>query len=72
MATSASATTPMAGTAQVSLRSLDAFTGSWVSVLTVMRGFMSVGMGFIERVSTRGWPLVMPPSRPPALLPVRP
>ena len=37
-------------------------------MLTVVSGFASVGIGFIAAVTMRGMPVVMPPSRPPALL----
>ena len=71
MATSASATTAQAGTAHTSLRSREASSGSSVSRFTVESGVMSVGMGFMAAVTMSGMPVVMPPSRPPALLRVR-
>ncbi len=40
-------------------------------MFTVASGRMSVGMGFIATVATSGSPVVMPPSRPPALFDVR-
>ena len=70
-ATSLSATTAQAGTAHVSLRSFDASSTSNVSRFTVSSGVMSVGMGFMAALTMRGMPVVMPPSRPPALFDVR-
>ena len=70
-ATSPSATTAHAGTAHTSLRSLEAWATSSVSRFTVCSGCMSVGMGFMAAVTTKGMPVVMPPSRPPALLDAR-
>ena len=40
-------------------------------MFTVASGRMSVGMGFIATVATSGSPVVMPPSRPPALFDAR-
>src|SRR5947209_4487189 len=64
----ASPTTPAAGTAQTSLRSTTASTVSLVARSTDLSGVRSVESGFIAARTTSGWPLVTPPSRPPALL----
>src|SRR4029077_172199 len=63
----ASPTTPAAGTAQTSLRSTTASTDSRVSRSTERRGFRRVEIGFMAARTTTGWPLVTPPSSPPAL-----
>ena len=64
----ASAITPIAGTAVTSDRSDWALAVSPVSILIVSRGRMSVEMGFFATRITRGWPVVIPPSTPPARL----
>ena len=64
----ASPTTPAAGTAQTSLRSTTASTTSFVSTSTDWSGRRSVAMGFMTARTITGWPLVTPPSSPPALL----
>ena len=55
-------------TAQTSLRSYAASSACLVLRLTDSSGFRSVLIGFIAALTTSGWPLVMPASRPPALL----
>src|ERR1019366_248693 len=70
-ATSASAITPIAGTAVTSERSLCAFASPPVARLTVLSGDMSVEIGFIATRTTNASPVVIPPSSPPALLPTR-
>src|SRR5207247_945237 len=62
----ASAMTPIAGTAVTSDRSACACAGPPVFKSTVRSGAMSVEMGFIATRATRGSPVVMPPSVPPA------
>src|SRR6185437_13433920 len=64
----ASAMTPMAGTAVTSLRSTVEAALWRVFISTDPRGRISVLMGFMATRSTSGSPVVMPPSRPPALL----
>src|SRR5438876_3145107 len=64
----ASPTMPAAGTAQTSLRSTTASTASLVARSTDLRGVRSVESGFMAARTITGWPLVTPPSRPPALL----
>ena len=67
-AVSASAMTPIAGTAVTSDRSLCALAGWPVARSTVGSGDIRVEIGFIATRMTSGSPVVMPPSRPPALL----
>ena len=67
----ASPTTPAAGTAHTSLRSTTASTASLVCTSTERSGLRSVEMGFIAARTITGWPLVTPPSSPPALLEAR-
>ena len=63
-----SATTPMAGTAVTSVRSLKETVSSLVSVSTVFSvGRFSVASGFMATCATRRPPVEMPPSMPPAL-----
>lgn len=57
-----------AGTAVVSLLSLAASLGSWVTTSTVGRGFIRVAMGLRAARTTSSSPVVMPPSSPPARL----
>ncbi len=64
----ASATTPAAGTVHESVRSRSASAGSWVSMSTERSGLVSVGNGFIQPRTTSVWPVVIPPSSPPARL----
>ena len=62
-----SATTPAAGTAVTSVRSLNDTDSSLVSVSTVFNtGRLSVASGFIDTRATSRSPVVMPPSMPPA------
>src|SRR5207245_2697758 len=67
----ASAMTPMAGTAVTSERSDCAWAGPPVFRSTVRSGAISVEIGFIATRATRGSPVVMPPSVPPARLVAR-
>lgn len=67
-ATTFSTITLAAGTAQMSLRSYEAASTSLVARLTDSSGLRSVLIGFLAARITIGWPLVMPASRPPALL----
>src|SRR5947207_837371 len=67
----ASAMTPMAGTAVTSDRSDCACAGPPVFRSTVRSGAISVEIGFIATRATRGSPVVMPPSVPPARLVAR-
>jgi len=67
IATIASPTTAAAGTAHTSLRSIAAGLTSIVDKSTERRGFIRVEIGFMYAVTRRSWPLVTPPSRPPAL-----
>src|SRR5437879_9000543 len=64
----ASAATPAAGTAITSDRMTSAVKGSLVSTLTERSGFINVEIGFLATEMTMGSPVVMPPSKPPALL----
>ena len=64
----ASPTTAAAGTAQTSLRSMAAGAFCIVVRSTERSGFISVAIGFMKPVTRTSWPLVTPPSRPPALL----
>src|SRR5206468_1735052 len=52
----------------ISLRSTTASTASLVARSTDLRGVRSVESGFMAARTITGWPLVTPPSRPPALL----
>src|SRR5690606_24207126 len=70
-ATTASPTTAAAGSAQVSLRSMAASTGPFSSTSTDGRGRQRVGRGFMAARTTRGAPMVTPPSSPPARLVAR-
>ena len=66
-ATIVSATTPMAGTAVTSVRSLNDTVSSLVAVSTVANvGRLSVASGFIATRATSSSPVLMPPSSPPA------
>ena len=66
-ATIVSATTPAAGTAVTSVRSLNETVSSLVAVSTVRStGRFSVASGFIATRATSRPPVVMPPSVPPA------
>src|SRR5262249_22436316 len=66
-ATIVSATTPEAGTAVTSVRSLNETVSSLVSTFTVRStGLLRVASGFIATRATRSAPVVMPPSVPPA------
>src|SRR5207247_2055767 len=62
----ASAMTPMAATAVTSDRSDCAWAGPPVFRSTVRSGAISVEIGFIATRATRGSPVLMPPSVPPA------
>jgi len=44
-----------------------AVKGSFVSILTERNGFIKVEIGFLATEITIGSPVVMPPSKPPAL-----
>ena len=70
-ATTASATTLAAGTAQLSERSMLAVNGSFVSMSTLFSGLYKVGIGFITPRTTIGIPVVIPPSNPPSLFVAR-
>ena len=62
-----SATTPMAGTAVTSVRSLKLTVDSFVTTSTVSRtGRLRVASGFIATRATMRAPVEMPPSIPPA------
>jgi hypothetical protein len=62
-----SATTPMAGTAVTSVRSLKLTVSCLVTTSTVVRtGRLSVASGFIATRHTISSPVDMPPSMPPA------
>src|SRR5207245_1232220 len=65
-ATTASPTTPPAGTAQTSVRCLIATAGSPVARSTVRKGFGTVEKGFIAARTRIGCPVDIPPSIPPA------
>ena len=66
-ATIVSATTPIAGTAVTSVRSLNDTADSLVAVSTVSSvGLFSVASGFIAARTTSSSPVEMPPSVPPA------
>jgi hypothetical protein len=66
-ATIVSATTPIAGTAVTSVRSLKLTVSSLVTTSTVFRvGRFSVASGFMAARTTSNSPVVMPPSVPPA------
>ena len=65
-ATTASSTTLAALIALMSLRSQPASVGFIVVRSTLASGLPSVLIGFIAPRTTIGWPLVMPPSMPPA------
>src|SRR3989337_3576437 len=67
-ATTASAMTAAAGTAQVSDLSTLALKGFFVSISTERSGLYRVGIGFMAALRTIGSPFDMPPSMPPALL----
>ncbi len=62
------ATTAAAGTAQTSLRSIAAGASAIVVRSTDRSGFIRVEIGFMNPVTRTSWPLVTPPSSPPALL----
>ncbi len=64
----ASATTPAAGTAVTSLRWLMALAGSPVLMSTVASARGTVEIGFIAARTLIGFPVLMPPSMPPARL----
>ena len=61
-------TTAAAGTTVESVRSRNACAGSLVSVSTERSGLVRVEIGLIAARASSGWPLLMPPSRPPARL----
>ena len=62
-----SATTPIAGTAVTSVRSLNETVSSLVSTSTVVStGRLRVESGFIAARATSRSPVDMPPSMPPA------
>ena len=64
-----SATTPMAGTAVTSVRSLNDTVSALVTVSTVANvGRFRVASGFMATWATSSSPLLMPPSMPPARL----
>ncbi len=65
-ATMVSTTTPAAGTAHTSERWWIATASSPVAMSTVASARGTVEIGFIAARTRNGWPLVMPPSRPPA------
>ena len=65
-ATTASPTTPPAGTAQASVRCVMATAGSPVRRSTVLSGRGTVEKGFIAARRRMGWPVAIPPSMPPA------
>src|SRR5581483_11119019 len=66
-ATIVSATTPMAGTAVTSVRSLNETVSSLVTTSTVLgTGRLSVASGFMPTRTDRSDPVDMPPSLPPA------
>ena len=66
-ATIVSATTPMAGTAVTSVRSLKLTVSSLVTTSTVLSvGRFSVASGFMAARTTSSSPVIMPPSTPPA------
>src|SRR4029079_6447521 len=66
-ATIVSATTPIAGTAVTSVRSLNETVASLVTTSTVFSvGRLSVASGFIAARTTSSSPVVIPPSVPPA------
>lgn len=67
-ATMASTTTPAAGTAHTSERWWMATASSPVAMSTVASARGTVEIGFIAARTRSGWPLVMPPSSPPARL----
>ena len=67
-ATMVSTTTPAAGTAHTSERWWIATASSPVAMSTVASARGTVEIGFIAARTRSGWPLVMPPSRPPARL----
>ena len=67
-ATTASATTPAAGTAQASLRSKRDWTASSVARSKERSGETSDEIGFMAARMWIGWPLDMLPSMPPARL----
>ena len=65
--TMASATTPIAGTAVTSVRSLNETVASLVATSTVSStGLFKVARGFMAALIDRRPPVVMPPSMPPA------
>ncbi len=64
----ASATTPAAGTTQVSLRSTEAFWGCFVARSTERSATSRVGMGLTTAKARTSSPFVTPPSSPPARL----
>ena len=67
-----SATTPMAGTAVTSVRSLNDTVSALVAVSTVpSTGRLRVARGFMATWATMTSPVDMPPSMPPALVVVR-
>ena len=67
-----SATTPMAGTAVTSVRSLNETVDSLVTTSTVPSvGRLSVASGFMAARATSSSPVEMPPSTPPASALVR-
>ena len=62
-----SATTPMAGTAVTSVRSLNETVSSFDTTSTVLStGRLSVASGFMATRATRRSPVDIPPSIPPA------
>ena len=67
-ATMVSTTTPAAGTAHTSERWWMATASSPVAMSTVASARGTVEIGFIAARTRSGWPLVMPPSSPPARL----
>ena len=60
--------TPAAEIAEMSERSHPASDASFVRKSIDRSGLPNVLIGFIAPRTTTGWPLVMPPSNPPALL----
>ena len=71
-ATTASPTTPPAGTAHTSVRCLIAWAAVPVARSTVASGRGIVENGFIAARTRIGWPVDIPPSIPPARAVVRP
>src|SRR5699024_1752312 len=67
-ATMDSATTPAAGTAHTSERWWMAVASLPSDMSTVLRARGTVEIGFIAARTRSGWPLLMPPSSPPARL----